>query len=130
MNTAKLIIQYLHWHFGKAFDELHVFWKNILWFFYHFFSLPLLVKTLFRPVFRIHESSAPGTGLNLELIFQNITVNMVARIVGFFMRIAVIICGGIVEFIILIFGPILFLAWFLMPALPLILILTGISWIL
>lgn len=130
MNLTKLIIYYIYWHYGKAFDELHLFWKNLLWFFYHFFSLPLLAKTLVRPIFRIHASSAPGTGLNLELLFENLTVNVIARIIGFFLRVIVIGIGGLVELVVLISGPLIFLTWFILPLLPILFILIGLKMIL
>ena len=129
MNLTKLIIHYIRWHYGTAFDELHTFWKNLLWFFYHFFSMPLILKTLFRPIFRIHASSAPGTGLDLERIFENLTVNVIARIVGVFLRIIVIGIGSIAELIVLLLGPLIFLAWFILPLLPPLLILIGVKMI-
>lgn len=130
MNLTKLIIYYIRWHYGKAFDELHIFWKNLLWFFYHFFSMPLLLKTMFRPIFRIHASSAPGTGLDLERIFENLAVNVIARIVGFFLRIGVIVVGGLIELVVLLTGPLIFLAWFILPVLPPLFILIGLNMIL
>lgn len=130
MNLTRLAIHYIYWHYGKAFDELHTFWKNLLWFFYHFFSMPLLLKTLFRPIFRIHASSTPGTGLDLERMFENLTVNVIARIVGIFLRIVVIVIGGLIECIVLLAGPLIFLAWFILPILPLLCILVGLKMIL
>lgn len=127
MTTIRLISAYTQWHFGIALQELYELWKNLLWFGYHFFSLPLLFKTLIRPLYRIHESAPPGSGLNVELFFENITVNMIARIVGFFLRISLILCGILYQIIICILGPILFLLWFLFPVLLLILWIMGIK---
>ena len=124
------IIIYLHWHFGTAFRELYDIWENLAWFGYHFFSIPLLTKTLFRPIFRIHESAPVGTGLNVELFFENLTVNLIARIVGFFLRIFLIAVGVLYELIIFIAGPVLFLIWFILPVLPFTLIFTGIQMLL
>lgn len=121
MTTIRLISTYAQWHFGIAFQELYELWKNLIWFGYHFFSLPLLLKTLIRPIYRIHESAPPGGGLNIELFFENITVNMIARVVGFFLRTFLILCGMLYQIVILIMGPIVFLIWFLFPALPFIL---------
>lgn len=98
-----------------------------MWFGYHFFSIPLLLKTLVRPIYRIHESAPPGTGLNVELFFENIAVNIIARIVGFSLRVFLILCGGVYQLIILIIGPILFVIWFSFPALPLIFIAAGLQ---
>jgi len=127
MTAIQLISTYTTWHFGIALWELYEFWKNLIWFGYHFFSIPLLLKTLVRPIYRIHESAPAGTGLNVELFFENVAINIIARIVGFFLRIFLILCGALYQFIILIIGPILFLTWLLLPVLPLVLLIIGIQ---
>lgn len=130
MMTVPLLIVYIRWHFGTAFQEMYEFWKNLSWFGYHFFSIPLLVKTLFRPIYRINESTAPGTGLNLELFFENLTFNVMARVVGFILRLFLIFCGGVYQLIIVIIGPILFLIWLFLPVLLLLLLILGTQMIL
>ncbi|MDP3778949.1 MAG: hypothetical protein Q8R30_02820 [bacterium] len=127
MTTIRLIIAYIGWHFGKGLRELFQLWKNLSWFGYHFFSIPLLLRTLIRPLFRIHESAPAGTGLNLELFFENLTINLIARITGFFLRIFLIICGAVYQICILFLAPILFLGWLIIPILPLVLIIIGIQ---
>ena len=117
----------MRWHFETAFHELYEFWKNLIWFGYHFFSLPLLLKTLIRPLYRIHESAPPGTGLNVELFFENLTINIIARIVGFFLRTCIIIIGLLYQACIIILGPLLFIVWFLLPVLPILFIFMGIQ---
>ena len=125
MATIQLISIYTKWHFGIAQKELYELWKNLMWFGYHFFSIPLLLKTLVRPIYRIHESAPQGSGLNVELFFENITVNMIARIVGFFLRISLILCGAFYQIIVFIIGLILLSLWFILPALVPILSLIG-----
>ena len=125
MTLIKIISIYTQWHFGAAFQELYELWKNLIWFGYHFFSLPLLVHTLTRPIYRIHESAPKGSGLNIELFFENITVNMIARIVGFFLRMFLILCGILYQLMIVAIGPILFFIWALLPFLLLIVCITG-----
>ena len=122
----RTLVAYIRWHFGDAFRELYEFWRNLMWFGYHFFSIPLLLKTLVRPLYRIHETARPGTGLNVELFFENLTVNVIARIVGFFLRLFLIAVGLLYQLAMLIIGPILFLIWFLLPVLPIILIVIGV----
>ena len=127
MTSARFLSAYIQWHFGTGFWELYEFWKNLSWFGYHFFSIPLLFKTLLRPLYRIHESAPPGSGLKLELFFENLTVNMIARVVGFFLRVLLIICGACYQLILLFIGLLLFVIWFFLPLLPLILILLGLN---
>ena len=123
----RTLVAYLRWHFGTAFLELYEFWRNLMWFGYHFFSIPLLLKTLVRPLYRIHESAPPGTGLNVELFFENLAVNVIARIVGFFLRLFLIAVGLLYQLAMLIIGPALFIIWFFLPALPAVFIFMGVQ---
>ena len=126
-TIMQLILAYFRWHFDTGFRELYEFWTNLIWFGYHFFSMPLLLKTLVRPLYRIHEQAPPGTGLNVELFFENVAVNMIARVVGFFLRSFLIIVGVLYQACIIILGPILFIIWFFLPVLPVIFIFMGIQ---
>ncbi len=127
MITIRLIISYITWHFGKGFQELFGLSKNLSWFGYHFFSIPLLFHTLIRPLFRIHESAPAGSGLNVQLFFENITINLIARIIGFFLRVCLILLGGVYQICILFLAPILLLGWLIMPIIPFVLIIIGIQ---
>lgn len=127
MTSIRIITAYIGWHFGKGFRELFDMWKNLSWFGYHFFSIPLLLRTLIRPIYRIHESAPTGTGINVELFFENLTINLIARIVGFFLRIFLILFGGVYQICILLLAPILLLGWLIIPILPFALIIIGIQ---
>ena len=100
-----------------------------MWFGYHFFSMPLLLKTLIRPIYRIHESAPPGGGINIELFFENVAVNIFSRIIGFFLRVVLILVGALYQIIMLVIGSILFLIWFFLPIIPFVLLLAGIQMI-
>ena len=121
------ILAYLRWHFTAGFKELDQFWKNLMWFGYHFFSIPLLLRTLIRPLYRIHESAPPGSGINIQLFFENITTNLIARIIGFFLRVALILIGAVYQIILFLAGPFLFVIWFFAPLMPIALIVAGVN---
>ena len=125
MDTSRLFISYLSWHYGTGLAELNVFWKNIAWFGYHFFSIPLLLKTLISPLYRIHER-IDVRHLNMEAVFQTITLNLFARGLGLFMRLAIIAAGVIFEFLILLAWPVSFMIWLLLPILAQALLVIGI----
>ena len=124
------IVIYLRWHFGTGLRELYEFWENLAWFGYHFFSIPLLAKTLIRPIYRIHETAPPTAGLNIELFFENLTVNLIARIVGFFLRVFLIAVGILYEFAILIIGPAFLAVWLLLPVLAVVFMFMGMRMVL
>ena len=127
MLTIRFIFSYLTWHFGKGFHEVFQLWKNLSWFGYHFFSIHLLLRTLIRPLYRIHQSAPSGSGINVELFFENLTVNFIARIVGLFLRLCLILCGIIYQICLVFLAPILLLGWLVMPIIPFALIIIGIQ---
>jgi hypothetical protein len=124
MDTPLLISTYINWHYGVGLQETMMIWKNSLQFGFNFFSLKLLFKTLFKPLYRIHEGYG-ASGLNLEVIFQNLALNMVARGVGFLMRAVVIVLGLLFVSAVALIGPILLAVWLALPLLVPASILTG-----
>ena len=124
MSFTFLLIEYIRWHYDDAIGQFWHIWKDFLWFGYNFFSIPLLARTLFAPIYRIHEGY-DMRGLQIELILQSFVVNVVARVAGFFMRITVIIVGLIFECILLLLAPILFIVWVMLPVLSPILFIFG-----
>ncbi|MFY9463399.1 MAG: hypothetical protein WAP52_04445, partial [Candidatus Sungiibacteriota bacterium] len=64
---------YIIWHYGKAVRDFFGIAYDVLWFGYHFFSLPLLARTLFAPLSRIRAGSISITDIAGSV--QNITLN-------------------------------------------------------
>lgn len=86
-----IILEYFVWHYGRALRQGFIIWKNIFWFLTHFFSLSLLLKTLFQPWKRMREYR--GQGFDIGRFFETLAVNTITRLVGFAMRTAVIFIG-------------------------------------
>lgn len=90
MNLALFFSDYFIWHYTRAFRDILYVWSNFFWFLTHFFSIPLLFRTLFSPFKRVtEEHDKPG----LEDYFATIVVNVVTRVVGFFARFFIILFG-------------------------------------
>lgn len=108
-----LLAYYLFWHYTSAPMNFLRVWGNMLWFVVHFFSLPILLRTLFQPIQRLSEEYQGG--LDLEDLGQVIVVNTLMRILGVLVRSFFIVLG--VAFLLLgvAFGAILFVAWFFLP---------------
>lgn len=81
------------WHFTKGLFSLLVHIKHFLWFLYHFFSIKILLKTLFSP-WKL-EGEGYKRGFSIENFFETFVVNTLMRIVGFCIRSVVIVCGCI-----------------------------------
>lgn len=109
-----LAVDYLVWHYTRAVRDLLTIVGNFIWFFYNFFSLPLLLKTLFVPFHRLEEHAA--SGLDLGAMLEAFMVNILMRCVGAVLRIFVLLIG--ILFLILTFaaGCLMLVAWLASPA--------------
>jgi ATP-dependent Clp protease ATP-binding subunit ClpC len=118
-----LILDYFIWHYTRAIKQGIIIWKNLLWFLNNFFSLKLLLKTLFQPFKRLQEYR--GKGFDLQRFFETLIINIMMRLVGFLMRSIVIILGIIIETFALLGGIIALIFWIFLPLLifPLILLI-------
>mgnify|MGYP001607940035 FL=1 len=120
MTLLNLPLAYLRWHYSAAWVDLLRLFMNLAWFLYHFFSIDLLLPTLFSPWKRLHESRHGAAGLLGALI-----LNFILLCFGFALRLATL-CLGIASLALLalFFVAFLFL-WVLMPAIPFLLMVQG-----
>jgi hypothetical protein len=119
-GASEILGSYAKWHYGRAVRELVNISHNIIRFLSHFFSLKLLLKTLFSPWRRLQESYKGG--LDVSNFLSSFIVNSLMRLVGFIFR-SVILGIGVIAltitfllsvsaFVIWIFFPLLLLALF------------------
>lgn len=91
---------------------------NLQRFIFHFFSIPILLGTLFIPFHRLAERRERG--FNPENILETLIVNTVMRAVGALVRGVIILTGLVVEILAFGLGLLFFGVAFLLPiALPL-----------
>jgi hypothetical protein len=126
MNIVSIAKNYLVWHYSMAItDFLHIWW-NYLWFVNHLFSVPDVLKSLFAPFKRLQEERG-SILLHPEQFFSGLVVNIIMRLVGFFLRSA-IITAAFLGFTTVIIGGLMFLAlWLTLPVLIVSFLLNGIS---
>ena len=122
MNT--LISSYTYWHYSKGLSGVLELWTEALWFVNHFFSITLLLSTLFTPWHRLNESS--GGGFDLEKIATALLVNILMRLVGAFIRLFIILLGSIVFLVFFLIGVGFFVAWVAAPVVIPFLFLNGV----
>ncbi|MEK7082201.1 MAG: hypothetical protein AAB915_00790 [Patescibacteria group bacterium] len=94
-DALYLAKEYIAWHYGAAIRELAHTEKNFLWFGYHFFSIPLLAKTLFSPIFRLQENEARLP--DIAGMLRDFIVTAVMRLVGFSVKIVILAAGFLFE---------------------------------
>jgi hypothetical protein len=120
-----LLFYYFRWHYGRGVVGYLSIWKTFLWFVPRFFSLAMLLQTLFSPWHRLKESYKGG--FSFEALMEMLVVNILMRIVGFFVRTVVILIGILSEVVLLVGGGIAFVLWFVAPFLVPISFIIGIS---
>jgi len=110
-----IFIQYLEWYFFDVSKGILAGWQNCLRFNLNYWSVPLLVKTLFSHWRRYRYSY--GKGFSFKRYFEVFTFNMLSRTIGAIMRIVLIILGSIAEVFVFILGASVFLIWLILPIL-------------
>jgi hypothetical protein len=115
---------YIHWHYATAPKELRHVAKNLIWFLINFFSLPQLTRSLFSPYRRITEER--GSTFNFEDFAGYIIVNLISRIIGLILRLAIILSGLMAVLILCLLIVVTYVFWFIAPLVLLSLIIIGI----
>lgn len=122
MQTIGLFLAYFTWHYSRAYRDTLATWFNFAWFITHFFSIPLLVRTLLSPWKRMTERPQKH---NVQAVFESVIVNLLSRLVGFIIR-ATLILFGVLSLIVHSFGLVLFMVvWTFLPILSVAAIVTG-----
>lgn len=129
MNIVSVAKNYLVWHYSSAISDILYIWWNYLWFVNHLFSVPDVLGSLFSPFKRMQEERGSFL-LHPEQFFSGLLINIIMRLVGFFLRTA-IITAAFLGFTIVIIGGLMFIAlWMVLPVLLVDLILNGVTAIL
>lgn len=108
-----MFFQYLTWQFLDVPKNILKAWKNFLKFNLNYFSIPLLLKTLFSP-WRRYIWFYPK-GFDLGKYFEVFFSNLISRILGAILRVFLILIGVLVEIFIVFAGLFILLVWFLLP---------------
>ena len=116
-----LVTSYLYWHYTQAIKDIWQHLKNFLWFCYHFFSIPLLVKTFFAPWRRMGEAYPKG----LDIAGSTLLINSLMRLIGIIMRFFLIFVGLVSLVLVCIAGLAAFILWIILPWLAIIIFISG-----
>ncbi|MDO8436085.1 MAG: hypothetical protein Q7S82_01695 [bacterium] len=108
-----IIFQYFEWHFFEMPKNILKAWRNFLLFNLNYFSITLLLKTLFLPWRR--EILAYPRGFDVWQYLEVFFLNLISRLLGAIVRIVLIIFGIFVELLMVISGIIIFLSWLVLP---------------
>ena len=125
MYLGLIIQHYLLWHYTTALTSIWHVAGNLIWFVNHLFSLPQLTRSLVSPWKRITEGR--GETLNLEDLAGYIIVNLISRIVGFIIRLTVILTGALIILLLAFATLISYAIWVLAPAVIIALVYYGLK---
>ncbi len=105
--------RYLAWHYTGGLLACLRLWGDFLWFIYNFFSVPIIVRTLFAPWRRLGESYRGG--FDPGRMFETFIVNILMRLFGFVVRIFFLFAALLALLATFILGFFLSLIFFLAP---------------
>ncbi len=114
-----LIYALFSWWYGQGWrDAARRAWRRLAGV-SHLFSVPILLRTLWAPWRRI--VTVPGSGFDAQL--RAMTDNLVSRVVGFTVRIVVLIAAACILLVTALVGIMHVLLWPLVPiGIPLLII--------
>jgi len=108
------IAEYFIWHFTQGAKGLIGIIGNYLKFFWHFFSVGILLRTIFSP-WKRDITFSNWRGLHILLTLKKFFFNFFARFIGALVRIPVIIFGLLAELLAAILGLAVFILWVFLP---------------
>jgi hypothetical protein len=114
MYQKSFTLSYFAWHYSRAFAEIWNTCTNYIWAVWHFFSVPILLRTFFAPWHKMDVQY--GKGFDVENFFGPLIVNTIMRLVGMILRAVIIAIGLAGILIIFLLGISVLVIWPFLPA--------------
>lgn len=108
-----IALVFWRWYYGESVKDVLTGWKNFIIFALNYFSIPLLLKTLFAPWKR--DITRRPHGLDLKKLFEYLAFNTISRGIGFLVRFFTIIVGIIFLILVIAAGAVFFVLWLILP---------------
>ncbi len=108
-----IFLRWLFWHFVEVPKNILLGWKNFLKFNGVYFSMGLLLKSLFSP-WRADVGDY-GRGFDAKRYFDTFLGNMISRVLGAVVRLVVIAIGLVMQVIIFFIGLLVLIVWICLP---------------
>lgn len=109
-----IFFAYFYWHYLERLRDIFLVMSNYVNFWVFFFSVKTVLKSLFLPWKKI-ESVPQRTGFDISIWANNLFFDIVARVIGFIMRIFLLGFFVICETVTLIIGVVLLAVWLFLP---------------
>lgn len=113
-----LAVSFLQWWYTRGWGIYFEGFRNRMSNLADFFSIGLLLKTLFSPFRQISSDEGSTTG-GLSRAFSIFMDKLVSRVIGFIVRFLIIILGIVIMTTVLVLGLAFAIVWPCVPLLPL-----------
>ena len=112
MRMPFLLVGFILWYYSRAILDMIAVWFNMMWFITNFFSVPLLISTLFSPWRRMTDDGKPKS---VEDFLKAFVMNIMSRVFGACIRIVIIVVGliALVLGVVALIG--MLIVWFFLP---------------
>jgi len=108
-----IVIIFWRWYYGEATKNVLTAWKNYIIFDANYFSIPLLLRTLFAPWRR--DITRKPKGLDFKKLFEYFAFNTISRGLGFLVRFITVLVGMLFIVFTILAGAIFFVFWIFLP---------------
>lgn len=108
-------MRYIAWHYSKGLKKFLEIWNSFISFVWHFFSIGILLRTLFFP-WKRDISFVGGRGFHPLLFLRRSVENFFSRLMGMLVRLTTIVLGLALEIGVLILGFASLILWIFLPA--------------
>ncbi len=112
-----LVTELLRWWYGAGWRQRAQKVANQLDGTIDYFSMDLLIKTLFSPFRQISAGKVDGS---LEVQLRAMVDKVFSRVIGAFIRSLLIVIGGVTVGVQVVLGVVILIGWALLPVLPII----------
>jgi hypothetical protein len=123
MKIVVILLGYIKWHYTKGLKSFLNIWKNFFVFLFNYFSIRQLINNIFDPWKRMTDPYPKRFSFKLYLFA--FIVNSIMRILGFILRLAILLVGLLVILAFVISLPFLIIIWLLLPLIILVLFVSG-----
>jgi hypothetical protein len=120
------IVGILGWWYGRGWGMRAQMMRDKLISTFDYFSIYLLVRTLFSPYRQISAGKVRGP---LGVQMRAFADRLISRMIGGMIRLTMIIIGSVALTLYAAFGAILLVLWGVLPLLPLVgIVMVGVGW--
>jgi len=107
-------MEFLSWHYSKGLNYYINSWLDSVNSILKYFSLPILLRTLFSPWKRL-SAIDKGPGINISRSFEAFTFNLISRGIGALVRLILLFAGVVILFMTFVGGFVGVIIWVIFP---------------